>query len=62
MERREARIRRIRDKLQHANRKTDEFLPGTPNVHHVIAKSQNRPEHIPSFLRKHVGDPAIAVC
>jgi hypothetical protein len=33
-----------------------------PNVHHVIGKSQNKPESIPMFLRKHAADPAIAVC
>jgi hypothetical protein len=62
IERRQVRIRRIRDRHKTANRPDAEIPPGMPNVHHVIGKSQNQPESIPMFLRKHAGDPAIAVC
>jgi hypothetical protein len=62
IERRQARIRRIHEKHQASNRPVNPFNPGSPNEHHNIGKSQNQPENIPLFLRKHSGDPAIAVC
>jgi hypothetical protein len=62
IERRQARIRRIRDRHKTANQPDAEIPPGMPNVHHVIGKSQNQPESIPTFLQKHAGDPAISVC
>jgi hypothetical protein len=62
IERRQVRIRRIRDRHKAANLPDSEIPPSMPNVHHVIGKSQNQPENIPMFLQKHAGDPAIAVC
>jgi hypothetical protein len=61
IERRQARIRRIREKHQAGDRPVNQFNPGSPNEHHNIGNSQNQPENIPLFLRKHSGDPAIAV-
>jgi hypothetical protein len=63
IERREARIRRIREKTSAVGNPVDreEYHPGAPNVHHVIGKSQARPENILLFLRKHAGDPAVVV-
>jgi hypothetical protein len=58
---RQARIRHIREKHQASDGSVNQFIPGPPNEHHSIGKSQNQPENIPSFLRKHSGDPAIAV-
>jgi hypothetical protein len=61
IERWQAHIKRIREKYQVGDRPVTQFNPGSPNEHHHIGTSQNQPEHIPSFLRKHSRDPAIAV-
>jgi hypothetical protein len=63
IERREARIRRIREKISAVGNSVDheEYHPGTPNAHHIIGKSQARPENIFLFQRNHAGDPAAAV-
>lgn len=62
IERREARIRRIRAKLfkgmKHGN---EALVPPAPEAHHHIGTSQNSYQHIGSFLRDHSGDPAIKV-
>lgn len=58
IERREARIRRIRMRLGRAR---GERVPTSLEEHHHIGKSQNQFEHIGSFLRRNSGDPAIKV-
>jgi hypothetical protein len=60
IERRQARIRRIRAK-NFPDKKPD-AVANDPDVHHHIGKSQNNPEHIGFFVQKHSGDPAIKVC
>lgn len=61
IERRQARIRRIRAK-HGANGSTGvEVLPVTPEDHHVIGVSQNLPENIPQLLQKKGNDPAMKV-
>ena len=60
IERRQARIRRIKHKTT-LKMARDEDVATTPDVHYQIGKSENRHEHIPSFLQAHEGDPAIQV-
>ncbi|KAH7917303.1 hypothetical protein BV22DRAFT_1135525 [Leucogyrophana mollusca] len=59
IERREARIQRIRDKRLSRVVVVEEAVARTPEAHFHVAKSQNYPENICLFLRKHTGDPAI---
>jgi hypothetical protein len=61
IERRQARMRRIRAKFQKAGKTIDEDVATSPEAHHVIGISQNFPEHIPMFLHKNREDPAIKV-
>ena len=61
IERRQARLRRIRARHKEAGRPTHEEVPISLNAHHVIGKSQNYPEHIPSFLQNNASDPAVKV-
>lgn len=58
IERREARIRRIRMRLGRAR---GEQVPRSLEEHHHIGKSQNEFEHIGTFLRRNSGDPATKV-
>jgi hypothetical protein len=60
IERRQTRIRRLKHKI--SDRPEPEDVATTPAAHHHIGSSQNRPEHIPTFLRANEGDPAIQVC
>ena len=59
IERRQARIRRIRMQQQ-AQSLGDPTLE-VPEQHHVISKSQNFPEDIHMFLSKNSDDPAMKV-
>ncbi|KAH7904506.1 hypothetical protein BJ138DRAFT_1019068 [Hygrophoropsis aurantiaca] len=66
IERRQARIRRIRAKLGAMPSSTGKSqgtlhidTPNIADVHHIIGISQNLPCDIPLFLRKYFGDPAI---
>lgn len=62
IERREARLRRIRAKLSKGSSdNTREAVGTTPHEHHHIGVSQNQFEHLGTFLRDHSGDPAIKV-
>lgn len=62
IERREARIRRIREKLYSKGKKPAD-VPSIqdPHAHHHIGTSQNNHVDIGSFLRDNTGDPAIKV-
>jgi hypothetical protein len=60
MERRQARIRRIKHSLS-STRAQAEPVAAEPEARYHIGVSQNRPEHIGTFLRSHEGDPAIKV-
>lgn len=57
MERRQTRLRRIKQKLSTSTRVED--VATTPDAHHHIGLSENRYEHIGTFLRTNSGDPAI---
>jgi hypothetical protein len=62
IERREARLRRIRAKLsKEGSGNTIEAVGNTPQEHHHIGVSQNQFEHLGTFLRDHSGDPSIKV-
>lgn len=73
IERRQARIRRIRSHLNHdRDTKSDEESDVArlseaetpwvdPAVRYHIGKTQNNPEHITSFIQKNERDPAIKV-
>lgn len=62
IERREARIRRIREKIYgKAERAVKEAVPEGPEVHHHIGTSQNIYEDIGIFVRQNTGDPAVKV-
>jgi hypothetical protein len=58
IERRQARIRRIKQKCRQ-NR--NERVANTPEAHHHIGRSENQFEHIGTFLNAHAGDPAVKV-
>jgi hypothetical protein len=59
IERREARLRRIRARLSRQGR--DDPVGNTPQEHHHIGVSQKHFEHIGTFLYQHAGDPAVQV-
>jgi hypothetical protein len=59
IERRQARLRRIRTRCKESRRSTGEEIATSPDVHHVIGQSQNHPVHIPTFLQDNADDPAI---
>jgi hypothetical protein len=62
IERRQSRIRRIRERNRIADLAEDEpDLISTPDVHHSIGKSQNNPRNVPLFLQRNAGDPAVKV-
>ena len=61
MERREARLRGIREKLAMAGQNQQEVVSKSLNKHHHIGVSQKRHEHIGIFLETNAGDPAIQV-
>ena len=64
IERRQARIRRIRQKYNSdsgSSPATSEDVPIVPETHHSIGKTQNLPENIPVFLQNYSNDPAVKV-
>jgi hypothetical protein len=61
MERRESRLRRIRERLSSEGRLASEPVARTPLEHHHIGISEKNHENIGHFLRTCTGDPAIQV-
>lgn len=62
IERRQRLIRRMREDMNDAPGKMDtENLDKDTHVPYNIGKTQNSPVHIPTFLQKNDGDPAIKV-
>jgi hypothetical protein len=61
IERRQARIRRIRVRLRDSLRIPHEPVAETPQEHHHIGLSQHQYEHIGTFLGQNAGDPAVKV-
>ena len=60
IERRQARIRRMRPQKS-ASQPGDEECIARPEAHHAIGKTENLPERLSQFIQKHSGDPAIEV-
>ena len=60
-ERRQARIRRIREQNSGKTTVSDEKVAINPDVHHSIGQSENFSEHVGLFMQKYRGDPAIKV-
>ncbi|KAH7917228.1 hypothetical protein BV22DRAFT_1026772, partial [Leucogyrophana mollusca] len=63
IERRQARIRRIKEKSRAATQNPllghlEDTAAAPPEAHHVIGSSQNNPEDLMSFVKKTMGDPA----
>jgi hypothetical protein len=61
IERRQARIRRIRPQKP-ASQRDDEECAARPEAHYTIGNTENSPEHLGLFVQKHSGDPAVEVC
>lgn len=61
LERRAARLRRVRARLTREGGLQPEAVPSTPQEHHHIGATQNNYIHIGTFLQKNTGDPAIQV-
>jgi hypothetical protein len=60
IERRQARVRRIRPQ-PYERLPSDEECPTTPEAHHTIGATENFSEHLGLFIQKYAGDPAIEV-
>jgi hypothetical protein len=60
IERRQARIRRIRA-LNFASKKAKDKVTIDLDIHHAIGKSQNDPKHTGLFIQENSGDPAVKV-
>ena len=60
IERRQARIRRIRERLAKSPPKT-ETVSQDPAAKYCISTDEKLPQDIGTFLRSHAGDPAIEV-
>jgi hypothetical protein len=63
IERRQARIRHIRQKLAKSSAHTTENrpVPDNPEAHHHIGVDENHPQRFGLFLQSHSGDPALTV-
>jgi hypothetical protein len=62
IERRQRRIRMIREKLQLLNSQGEvEDVADSPQAQYSMGLSQKWPVHVPTFLKKNEGDPAIQV-
>jgi hypothetical protein len=59
IERRQTRLRRIRQKA--TPRMEKEHVPQDPVAHHHIGTSENFPQRFGQFLQSHYGDPAVTV-
>jgi len=62
IEQRQRRIRMIRENLNTSHLQRDpERINVDPNTRYNMGTSQNFPVHIPTFLQRNEGDPAIKV-
>jgi hypothetical protein len=64
IERRQTRIRRIRERLKSGSSSglsPCEDVPASPESHHVIGQMQNLPVDLGVFVRDYIDDPAVKV-
>jgi hypothetical protein len=63
IERRERRIRMIREKMHRSVSQTEqeEDIDNSLRAQYNMGKTQNSPVHVPTFLQKNDGDPAVRV-
>jgi hypothetical protein len=61
IERRQRCIRAIRENMGSPTQTKREDIVDDPHAQYSIGKTQNLPVHIPTFLQKNEGDPAINV-
>jgi hypothetical protein len=62
IERRQRQIRTIREKLCHPSQRTnEEDVTNDPKAQYNIGKTRNAPVHVPTFVQKNDGDPAVKV-
>lgn len=61
IERREARLRRIRARTDNSVQYQEDPMASTPQQHHHIGISQNHWQHVGTFLQGNAGDPAVLV-
>jgi hypothetical protein len=60
IERRQRHIRTIREKIHHPPRQGGQKdVINNPQAQYNMGKTENSPVHVPTFLRKNDGDPAI---
>jgi|ERR1700722_4323587 len=65
IEQRERRIHTIRNNMRRSHprpRSDTEDVASNPHVQYNIGQTQNSPIHVPTFLQKNEGDPAVKVC
>jgi hypothetical protein len=62
IERRQARISRIKSQTLATVEVDDENIDSCPDGRYAIGNSQNSPVDLTDFVQKHEGDPAIKVC
>jgi hypothetical protein len=61
IERRQRRIHTLREKLDRSALKMEPDVVNDLRAQYNMGKSQNSPVHLPSFLQKNEGDPAVKV-
>jgi hypothetical protein len=62
IERRQSRIHAIRERTHRpSDQSPPEDVINNPQVQYNIGKAQNSPVHVPTFLQKNDGDPAVKV-
>ena len=62
IERRQARLRRIKAKHIENKEVDNEKVAPSPDSHYVVGKSQARPLDLILFVQRYSGDPALKVC
>lgn len=61
IERRQERIRRIRERVDGVHHTLQEPIPRDPMKHYQVGKSQNHPVDVANFSRQNSNDPAVKV-
>jgi hypothetical protein len=63
IERRQRRVRTIRQNLdgRHSQIEPEAVIANDPGIQYEMGESENFPVHVPTFLQRNEGDPAINV-